>query len=159
MSQEISSVWNLRFEDGAGTTLSTYADGLDGTEPTAPVGESVDLRLIFRAASTDDYATRYDQLLEICRSAAGEYEIFDGDSRTLFTETNTFGEPSPVLGVEPEYYTPTTPGLWVLVDDIEAETSLHQTVCILSIGATVIAESIEYSDIASLRSDRSYSAF
>ena len=165
MSQgELTDVppWNTYYERADGTATASYADGLDGVEPTTPIGDSLDLRFVFRpgtSSSTPDFQTRYAEHLEICRGAAGEYELFDGDRRTLFTETNPTTEPSPILGVKPTYGTPTTVGLWTLIDGVEPETRFPQEVCVLTVSVTTIASMGDYATIPELRTALAYSAF
>lgn len=154
--------WDTYYETADGTTTASYADGLDGVEPSAPVGESIDLRFVFRESAssvTDDFQERYEEHLEICRGGAGEYSLFDGDRRMLFTETNPPTEPSPILGVEPTYLTPTTMGMWTLIDGVEPETRFPEEVCILTVSVTIIASMADYVSIPSLRNELAYSAF
>ena len=154
--------WDTYYERADGTTTASYADGLDGVEPATPVGESIDLRFVFRASAssvTDDFQERYEEHLEICRGAAGEYELFEGDRRTLFTETNPTTAPSPILGVEPTYITPTTVGLWTLIDGVEPETRFPEEVCVLTVSVTAIASMRDYASIPELRTALAYSAF
>ena len=154
--------WTLRFETAAGVPTSTTADGLDGVEPAAPVGESLDLRFIFRSSASSPNTTfqgRYEAVLEHSLAAAGEYSVFDGDRRTLFTETNSADEPAPILGIDPGYQTPTTGGYWTLIDAVESETQFSWDACILSVTVTVIAPITAHATITDLRSALSYSAF
>lgn len=172
------SAWFVHYQDGEGAERITYSNGLAGPIESQTINSEISLPLkltTHRRPNQDPpprpHEGRYETFIQLAKYA-GQHTTFptrtnartertpDGEvyqsEGLLFTEDLPPTAGSLLLKVVPGYDTHATDGLWVLMDALEDETMLENTVCEITVSATIVAWVSDYETRSEVTRDLEY---